>query len=93
LQRACQAADVPGAEDDDAVALRAVFALAAGPALVREWTWRQVRDGSSPDWVHSDPPAWLRDPEMSWHDRHGPIEVSANVPRGMEDAARELLGL
>jgi hypothetical protein len=30
---------------------------------------------------------------MSWHDRHGPIEVSANVPMGMEDAARELLGL
>jgi hypothetical protein len=75
----------------DEIAVRAVFSVSAGPALVGEWTWAQVRDGSSPDWVHADPPAWLRDPEMSWNDRHGPIEVRANVPPGMENAARALL--
>jgi hypothetical protein len=75
----------------DEIAVRAVFSVSSGPALVGEWTWAQVRDGSSPDWVHADPPAWLRDPEMSWKDRHGPIEVRANVPPGMEDAARALL--
>ena len=74
----------------DEIAVRAVFAVAFGPALVGEWTWAQVRDGSSPDWVHADPP-WLRNPEMSWNDRHGPIELRANVPPGMEDAARALL--
>ena len=75
----------------DEIAVRAVFSVASGPALVGEWTWAQVRDGSSPDWVHADPPAWLRDPEMSWNDRLGPIELRANVPPGMEDAARALL--
>jgi hypothetical protein len=81
-----------GADDRaDAIAVRAVFSLAAGPALVREWTWSEVRDGTSPAWVHADPPAWLRDPEMSWRNRHGPVEVRGNVPPGMESAARELL--
>ncbi len=77
----------------DEIALRAVFSQSAGPALVREWTWEQVRGGTSPDWVHADPPAWLRDAEMSWNERHGPIEVRANVPAGMEDEARAMLGL
>jgi hypothetical protein len=77
--------------DPDDVGLRVVFMVASGPAITREWTWAQVRDGRSPEWVHADPPAWLRDPEMSWHDRHGPIEVRGYVPPGMESEARALL--
>jgi hypothetical protein len=76
---------------DNEIAVRAVFARSHGPALTREWTWAQVRAGNSPDWVHADPPAWLRDPEMSWPDRNGPIELRGNVPPGMEDTAHQLL--
>ena len=78
--------------EQDRADIRAVFSVSSGPALVGKWTWTRVPDGSSPDWVHTDPPAWLRDPEMSWNNRHGPIEVRANPPPGMEDAARALLG-
>jgi hypothetical protein len=78
--------------DGDAIVLRAIFSLPHGPALIREWTWDQVRAGESA-FVHLGPPHWLIEPEMSWPDPQGPVEVRANVPSGLEHAARELLGL
>lgn len=75
----------------DRIALRIVLTVATGPALQREWTWGEVLEGRTPQWLHFGPPPWLREPEMSWHDPRGAVVARGLVPRGMEDAARELL--
>lgn len=75
----------------DRVALRIVLAVAEGPALTREWTWRQVQECKTPQWVHLGPPPWLREPEMEWRDPLLPVTARGLVPAGLEDDARRLL--
>lgn len=72
------------------VALRIILAMPFGPAITDEWTWQEVINRESPQWIHFGPPSWLLEPEMSWRD---PLQivVRGNVPNGMEKEARALL--
>lgn len=73
------------------IGLRIVLAMPKGPALTDEWTWKEVMNAQSPQWIHFGPPSWLLEPEMIWRDPRLPITVRGNVPVGMEQAAYTLL--
>lgn len=75
----------------DLIGLRIVLAMPSGPALTNQWTWQQIMDGESPQWIYDGPPGWLLEPEMIWRDPRLPITVRGNVPRNMERAAQDLL--
>lgn len=72
----------------DQTGIKVVFAMPAGPALTRSWSWRQIFSHECPDWIFFDPPPWLEDGEVEWHDPLLPIEFRGRVRIGMEDHAR-----
>lgn len=73
------------------IGLRIVLSMPAGPALTDEWTWQEVMNAESPQWIHHGPPSWLMEPEMFWRDPRQPITVRGHIPLNMERAGYELL--
>lgn len=73
------------------VGLKVTLAFARGPAVERTWTWEEFKAGKIPRWLHGDPPAWLLAAEITIERDPVVIICSANVPEGLEDAARLLL--
>jgi hypothetical protein len=69
------------------------FAFARGPGISRTWTWQELIEGDAlPEWIFkTDPPRWLIEPEVQFHDEPIRIVCSANIPAGMEQAASDLL--
>lgn len=77
----------------DRVALQVIFDMPSGPALERTWTWRQVKAGESPAWVHhgSRLLPWLREAEMEWEDPQGPVTIRGLVDEPYVALARAVL--
>ena len=73
------------------VGLRVTLAFARGPAITRTWTWQELKTGRIPEWLHGDPPTWLRAAEITIERDPVVISCSANVPEGLEEQARRLL--
>lgn len=73
------------------VALEVSFAFATQPRIQRTWTWEELMTGQFPDWLTSDPPRWLSEPEISLSKDPVTILCSALVPEGREKEAKALL--
>jgi hypothetical protein len=78
---------------EDGLGLRVTLAFARGKGIERTWTWRELREDRIPEWLHGDPPSWLRAPEVTLERNPVIIAFSANVPEGLEEDARALLAM
>lgn len=74
----------------DQPGVRIVFAMPIGPAIMREWTWRQVFNGEAPYWIfESSPPYWLDDGETEWHHPLDPIEYRGRIKANAVERAKQ----
>jgi hypothetical protein len=71
--------------------LRLALTFPDGTLRKRDWSTRDIREGSNPSILHTPPP-WLLNPKRSWPHPQDPVTLSGDVPAGREKDAEALLG-
>jgi len=87
-----KAGSMYGGEFGDQIAIKAIFSVPIGEAIMKEWTRAEIWSYQVPDlFFKKDPPWWLEDAEFYWPGPLEAMEFYGRVKRGYESHAREAL--